>query len=113
MSLKLFVGNLSFQVDDSELEQVFRQHGDVVSARVVMDRRSGRSKGFGFVEMGSEDQAKQAMDALNGFEVKGRPINVSIARNQQENDRGSFSGGGGGRQGYGGGGKRRSYNNDY
>lgn len=84
MSLKLFVGNLSFQVDDSELEQVFRQHGEVVSAKVVMDRRSGRSKGFGFVEMGSEDQAKQAMDTLNGFEVKGRPINVSFARSQED-----------------------------
>ena len=115
MSKKLFVGNLSFQLTDMELEDLFRQHGSVTSAKVVVDRRTGRSRGYGFVEMDSESTAQQAMEALNGSDVKGRPINVSFAREDQE---GGGRRNGGFRSSYGdsnrgGGGfdrKRRDYN---
>ena len=85
MTRKIFVGNLPFQLDDIELEDLFKEYGEVSSAKVVVDRRTGRSKGYGFVEMGAEDNAQQAVEALNGAEVKGRLINVSFARNQGEN----------------------------
>lgn len=84
MVAKLFVGNLSFQLNDDELGDLFKEHGEVVSAKVIFDRRTGRSRGFGFVEMNSEEQAQQAIEALNGLEAKGRPINVSLARKQEE-----------------------------
>ena len=108
MSKKLFVGSLSFQISDFDLEDLFKQYGEVVSAKVIVDRMSGRSRGFGFVEMSSDESAQSAMDALNGTEVKGRPINVSVAKEKSEDDRGGFrnSGGGGG-----GGYKKRNYNN--
>ncbi len=98
MSKKLFVGSLSFQVSDLELEDLFKQYGEVVSARVITDRDTGRSRGFGFVEMNSEASAEAAINALNGSEVKGRSIAVSIAKEKSDNDRGGFrnSGGGGG-----------------
>lgn len=97
MSKKLFVGNLSFEVTDFDLEDLFKQYGEVSSAKVILDRDSGRSRGFGFVEMSSDDSAQSAIDALNGNEVKGRAINVSVAR-ERTDDRGGFrnSGGGGG-----------------
>ncbi len=93
MGTKIFVGNLSFQVNDFELTDLFKEYGDVVSAKVVTDRMTGRSRGFGFVEMGTEDGAQKAIDAINGQEVKGRAINVSLARSQgDDNNRdGSFS----------------------
>ena len=107
MVAKLFVGNLSFQVSDMELEDLFKEFGEVSSAKVIVDRRTGRSRGFGFVEMNAEDHAQQAIEALNGQEIKGRPINVSLARKQEAGERG------GGDRGYGGGyQKRRSYS-DY
>lgn len=99
MSKKLFVGNLSFQVSDLELEDLFKDFGEVVSAKVIVDRRTGRSRGYGFVEMTQEEVAKEAMEALNGTEVKGRPINVSFAKEQVEgrdDNRSSFGGSGGG-----------------
>lgn len=105
MTKKLFVGNLSFQVSDFDLEDLFKEFGEVASAKVIVDRMTGRSRGFGFVEMGAEDSAQKAIDGLNGQEVKGRPINVSFAKEQTEGDRG------GGRSG--GYGRRRSYNNNY
>lgn len=113
MVTKLFVGNLSFQVNDMELEDLFKQYGGVSSAKVIVDRRTGRSRGFAFVEMSAEDQAQQAIEALNGFEVQGRPVNVSLARKQGEED-GSFNGGGD-RGGYnsGFGRKRRSFSEGY
>lgn len=95
MTKKIFVGNLSFQLSDFDLEDLFKQYGEVTSAKVVTDRMTGRSKGFGFVEMGTEDSAQQAVEALNGTEVNGRPINVSFARNQ-DNEKRSFGGSGGG-----------------
>lgn len=88
MSSKLFVGNLSFQISDMELNDVFKEHGEVASAKVVVDRRTGRSRGYGFVEMTTEDNAKKALEALNGKEVSGRPINVSYAHAQGEGNQG-------------------------
>ena len=88
MSKKLFVGNLSFEVTDFDLEDLFKQYGEVVSAKVILDRDSGRSRGFGFVEMTSDGSAQSAIDALNGTEVKGRAINVSIAK-EKTDDRSS------------------------
>lgn len=111
MSKKLFVGSLSFQLTDLDLEDLFKQYGEVLSAKVIVDRMSGRSRGFGFVEMTSEESAQQAIEALNGTEVNGRPINVSIAKEKTEGDRGGFRSSGGG----GGGGfkKRRNNYNSY
>jgi RNA recognition motif-containing protein len=102
MGKKLYVGNLSYQVDGSELEQLFGQHGQVVSAQIINDRDTGRSKGFGFVEMSSDDEAQAAITALNGQEHGGRALTVNEARPREE--RGGGGGGGGGRGGYGGGG---------
>ena len=103
MAKKLYVGNLSYQVDSSELEQLFGQHGQVLSAQIINDRDTGRSKGFGFVEMANDDEAQAAIAALNGQEHGGRALTVNEARPRE--DRGG--GGGGGRGGYGGGGGGR------
>src|SRR5215217_4411783 len=101
MGKKLYVGNLSYNVDSSELEQLFGQHGQVVSAQIINDRDTGRSKGFGFVEMANDAEADAAIAALNGQEHGGRALTVNEARPRE--DRGG--GGGGGRSGgYGGGG---------
>ena len=93
MSKKIFVGNLSFEVTDFDLEDLFKQHGEVLSAKVILDRDTSRSRGFGFVEMSSDGSAQSAIDALNGAELKGRAVNVSIAK-ERSNDRssGGFSG---------------------
>jgi RNA recognition motif-containing protein len=96
---KLYVGNLSYNVTSSELEALFAAHGTVQSAQVIEDRDSGRSKGFGFVEMGSDEEAQAAIKALNGQEHSGRPLTVNEARPREER-----GGGRGGRGGYGGGG---------
>lgn len=98
MGKKLYVGNLGYDVNDDDLTQLFGQHGTVDSASVIMDRASGRSKGFGFVEMSSDDEANAAMAALNGQQHSGREIKVNEAKPRNE--------GGGGRGGYGGGGRR-------
>src|SRR2546421_13068103 len=108
MGKKLYVGNLSYQVDSSELEQLFGQHGTVVSAQIINDRDTGRSKGFGFVEMASDAEADAAIAALNGQEHEGRALTVNEARPREERSgggggRGFGGGGGGGRGGYGGG----------
>jgi cold-inducible RNA-binding protein len=86
---KLYVGNLSFGVSDSDLQNLFQPHGTVQSAQVIMDRETGRSKGFGFVEMGSDEQAQAAIGALNGQDVNGRALNVNEARPRE--DRGNRS----------------------
>jgi RNA recognition motif-containing protein len=99
MGKKLYVGNLGYTVTDSDLEQMFAAHGTVQSAQVVMDRDSGRSKGFGFVEMGSDQEAQAAIAALSGKEVGGRTLTVNEARPKTEGGRG----GSGGRGGHGGG----------
>jgi len=100
MGKKLYVGNLAYSVTDSTLQQIFSAHGNVTSAQVIMDRDTGRSKGFGFVEMGSDQEAQAAITALNGTEVEGRNLTVNEARPKTEGPRGG--GGGGGRGGYGG-----------
>jgi len=105
MGKKLYVGNLSYDVTDSDLQKMFEPHGTVESAQVIMDRDAGRSKGFGFVEMKSDQEAQAAIAALNGKESGGRALTVNEARPREER-----GGGGGGRRGggYGGGGGGRS-----
>jgi cold-inducible RNA-binding protein len=95
---KLYVGNLSFDTTDTDLQNLFEPHGTVQSAQVIMDRDAGRSKGFGFVEMDSEQQAQTAIQALNGQEVNGRALTVNEARPREER--------GGSRAGSGSGGRR-------
>ena len=106
MGKKLYVGNLAYSLGDSELQQIFEAHGAVQSAQVIMDRDTGRSKGFGFVEMGSDQEAQAAIAALNGKEIEGRPLTVNEARPKTEGG-GGGGGRGGGRGGYGGGGGGR------
>ncbi len=96
MGKKLYVGNLAYNVNSSELEQLFAQYGTVESAQVIQDRETGRSKGFGFVEMSSDAEAQAAIQGLNEQEHQGRPLAVNEARPREER-------GGGGRGGYGGG----------
>ena len=104
MGKKLYVGNLSYDITDSALEQMFAAHGTVQSAQVIMDRDTGRSKGFGFVEMDSQAEAQAAITALNGKEVDGRNLTVNEARPREDRGGGGSRGGyGGGRGGYGGG----------
>ena len=100
---KLYVGNLSHDMNENELKDLFESHGSVISAIIIVDRYTSRSKGFGFVEMGSEDEAQAAVDALNGKEAKGRPLTVNVARPREERGTGSRAGGGGGGGGFRGG----------
>jgi RNA recognition motif-containing protein len=107
MAKKLYVGNLSYGITDATLESMFTPHGTVLSAQVIMDRDTGRSKGFGFVEMQNDNEAQAAIAALNGQDVEGRALTVNEARPKTEGGggRGGYGGGGGGgRGGYGGGG---------
>jgi len=104
MGKKLYVGNLSYETSSSDLEKMFSQHGTVQSAEVISDRMTGQSKGFGFVEMGSDQEAQAAISALNGSDHKGRALTVNEARPREPRSGGGGGGGGGGRGGYGGGG---------
>lgn len=99
--MKIYVGNLSFNTSESQLRDLFAQHGEVTSASLVMDRDTGRPRGFGFVEMSNDEQARGAMAALNGQNVDGRDLTVNEAKPREGGSRG---GGGGGRGGWGGGG---------
>lgn len=106
--MKIYIGNLSYDVTESDLRQAFEPLGQIASINVIMDKYTGRSKGFGFVEMASADEAQAAIKALNGKELKGRAITVNEARPRPESngDRGGYGGGRGGmrgRGGYGGG----------
>jgi RNA recognition motif-containing protein len=103
MGKRLYVGNLSYSVDSSELEQLFAQYGQVQSAEVISDRMTGRSKGFGFVEMSNDDEAQAAINALNGQDNNGRALTVNEAKPREERS-GGGGGYGGGRGGGGGGG---------
>ena len=103
MGNKLYVGNLAYSVRDDSLLQAFSQFGNVTSAKVMMDRETGRSKGFGFVEMGNDAEAQAAINGMNGQPVDGRAVVVNEARPREERP-GGFGGGGGGRSGGGGGG---------
>ena len=105
MAMKLYVGNLSYNVTNTSLEELFAQFGSVRSAQVITDRDTGRSKGFGFVQMGSDAEAQAAIAALNGQEHDGRQLTVNEAKPREDRPRGGGGGGGGGgRGGYGGGG---------
>src|ERR1700712_521183 len=109
MGNKLYVGNLSYNVRDDDLQQAFAQYGTVSSAKVMMDRDTGRSKGFGFVEMGSDPEAQAAINGMNGQALDGRAIVVNEARPREERPGGGGGGGwGGGGGGCGGGGGSRS-----
>lgn len=100
MGIKLYVGNLSYGFADKDLEKLFAAYGSVSSAQVIKDRDNGRSKGFGFVEMGTSQEGQAAITALNGQDIEGRALVVNEARPKEENR------GGGGRGGFGGGGGR-------
>ncbi len=103
MGKKLYVGNLSYNMDDESLNALFASCGTVESARIITDRDSGRSKGFAFVEMSSDSEAQTAIDKLNGTDQSGRAINVSEAKPMAPREnRGGGGGGGGGRGGFGG-----------
>ncbi len=104
MGNKLYVGNLAYSVRDESLQEAFSQFGAVTSAKVMMDRETGRSKGFGFVEMSSSAEAQAAMNAMNGQPLEGRAIVVNEARPREDRPGGFGGGGGGGRSPYGGGG---------
>ena len=110
MSAKLFVGNLSFSITENDLQDAFAAHGTVLEANLMMDRATGRPRGFGFVTMSTPEEAQKAIEALNGKELAGRALTVNIARPREERPPG---GGGGGRRdfrgGGGGGGRRERY----
>ncbi len=114
MATNLFVGGLAYKVTDDQLNDFFATVGTVSSAKVIVDKYSNQSKGFGFVEMSTDEEAKKAIDELNGKELEGRPIAVSEARPREDRkpsfggggDRGGRSGGGFGSGGFGGGGDR-------
>lgn len=108
MSMKLYVGNLDFQTSDYELEEMFGKSGTVNSANIINDRETGRSRGFGFIEMSSQEEGEAAISAFNGKEVNGRTIVVNEAKQRENNGggRNNYGGnrnGGGNRGGYGGG----------
>ena len=102
MSSKLYVGNLSFDTTTSDLETMFGAHGTVESTNIIEDRETGRSRGFGFIEMSSKEEGQAAISTLNGKEVGGRALTVNEAK-PRENNGGNRGGGGGNRGGYGGG----------
>src|SRR4051794_14344904 len=101
MGKKLYVGNLPYTVDSSELEQMFGAHGQVVSAQIINDRDTGRSKGFGFVEMSSDEEAQAAITALNGQDNGGRALTVNEAKPKENRSSGGGGSGGGGTSGHG------------
>jgi RNA recognition motif-containing protein len=107
MAKNIYVGNLVWDATPDDLLALFQDHGKVTRAQVIMDRETGRSRGFGFVEMESDAEAQKAIEELNGFDYKGRPLTVNEARPREERGGGGgYGGGGGGRGGYGGGGGR-------
>ncbi|TWD87492.1 RNA recognition motif-containing protein [Variovorax beijingensis] len=112
MGKKLYVGNLAYSVRDNDLEQAFGEFGSIVSAKVMMERDTGRSKGFGFVEMGTDAEALAAVEAMNGHSLQGRALTVNEARPMEARPPrtgGGGYGGGGGGGGYGGGGGGGGY----
>ena len=103
MGNKLYVGNLAYSVRDESLQEAFAPFGTVISAKVMMDRETGRSKGFGFVEMSTDDEAQAAINGMNGQALDGRAIVVNVARPREDRPGGGGGFGGGGRSGGGGG----------
>jgi RNA recognition motif-containing protein len=111
--MKIFVGSLPYKVEEADLQELFAAYGEVSSVKIITDRETGRSKGFGFIEMTDDESAQKAIDGLNGTEIGGRTIAVSQAEERKPSaggSRGGYGGGGGGRSsgGYGGGGGRSS-----
>ncbi len=100
MAKKIYVGNLPHKMTDNDLKTLFESHGEVLSAQVIVDRDTGRSKGFGFVEMSDEQEAQTAIDTMNGKEADGRPLTVNEARPRKDRNERSGGGGGGGGGGY-------------
>lgn len=109
MAVKLYVGNLPYSTTDADLQELFAEYGTVESASVIMDRETGRSKGFGFVELAEDAQAKAAIDALNGKDFGGRNVVVNEARPREDRPRGNGGGFGGDRGGNGGSFRQRSW----
>ena len=113
MAKNIYVGNLVWDATADDLLALFQEHGAVARAQVITDRETGRSRGFGFVEMDNDGEAQKAIDALNGTAFRGRPLTVNEARPREDRGggggRGGYGGGGGGRGGYGGGGGRGGY----
>ena len=109
--MNIFVGNMSFQVTDAELRKAFEAFGQVASANVIMDKFTGKSRGFAFVQMGTQEEANKAVTDFNGKEIDGRALTVNEARPREERPRGDFGGGGGG--GFGGGGGGRGGKRDF
>jgi RNA recognition motif-containing protein len=107
--MKLYVGNLSFNTSSEDLQELFAQAGTVESSAVVEDRETGRSRGFGFVEMSSSEEGQAAIQKFNGTEVNGRSLTVNEAKPREDRGGRGGGGGGGGRGGYGGGGNRGGY----
>jgi cold-inducible RNA-binding protein len=104
MSTKLFVGNLSFNTTENDLQDAFAAHGTVTEANLMMDRATGRPRGFAFVTMSTPEEAQAAIDGLNGKSLDGRELTVNVARPREERSGGGGGGGGGGRRQFGGGG---------
>ena len=102
MATKLFVGNLSFNTTEGQILDLFKQAGNVVSCELIMDKFTGKSRGFAFVQMGTQEEANKAIADLNGKEIDGRALTVNEARPREERPRGDFGGGGGGGGGRGG-----------
>ena len=111
MATKLFVGNLSFNTTEGQILDLFKQAGNVVSCELIMDKFTGKSRGFAFVQMGTQEEANKAITDFNGKEIDGRALTVNEARPREERPRGDFGGGGGGGRGgkrdYSGGGRGR------
>ena len=108
MSTRLYVGNLSYNTTENQLQDLFGEHGPVTEVDLIMDKFSGRPRGFGFVTMSTPEEAQKAIEALNGAQLDGRPLTVNVARPREERPAGGgggrgFGGGGGGRRGFGGG----------
>lgn len=100
MAMRIYVGNLTYDTTNADLEQLFSQFGTVKEAEVIIDRATGRSKGFGFVEMSSDEEAQAAINTLDGKEFGGRRLTVNAARPREERGAGGYGGYGGGRRGY-------------
>ena len=115
--MNIYAGNLPYSLNDEELQALFAEHGEVEKATIMMDRETGRSRGFGFVIMPEESQALAAISALNGFEINGRALRINEAKPKENRPRFERSGGGGrsggGRGGHRGGGGRRQYDDEY
>ena len=109
MSSKLFVGNLSFNTTENDLQDAFAAHGSVVEANLMMDRMTGRARGFGFVTMSTPEEAEKAIAAMNGAQMDGRALTVNIARPREDRPAGGGGGGGGGARRRGGGGGGGGY----